>query len=187
MTPPVDLHDLIHRVAARDTGAFGQLYDATSGYVLGLLRRMLADGTMAEEVAQEVYVQVGRTAATFDPARASAWSWLALAARSRAIDRLRAERSYRGALDGLELDPLTGGGAGSPEQHAILAERGALVRVALADLVPAQRRALELAFFGGLSHSEIAEQTETPLGTVKTRIRTALQRLERSLRPAVSP
>lgn len=182
MTPPADIQDLIVRVASRDAIAFGQFYDATSRYVLGLLRRMLTDGALAEEVAQEVYVQVWRTAASFDPTRGSAWSWLALAARSRAIDRLRAERSYRGALDGLELEPQAGG-AGNPEQHTMLAERGAMVRAALADLVPAQRRALELAFFGGLSHSEIAEQTDTPLGTVKTRIRTALQRLERALQP----
>lgn len=190
MPPPIDLEPLLKRVAARDERSFGRLYDATSPYVFGLLRRMLATVEQAEEVAQEVYVQVWRTAGTFDSSRSSAWSWLAMLARSRAVDRMRADGSYRGALDDLTREPesaAVGNPVEGPERAAERTERGELVRRALRELPPDQRRALEMAFFGGLTHSEIAERINTPLGTVKTRIRTAMMKLRETLGPAVAP
>ncbi|CAN5237380.1 MAG: sigma-70 family RNA polymerase sigma factor [Gemmatimonadetes bacterium] len=188
MPPPFDIEPLVERVAARDERAFRRLYDATSPYLLGLLRQMLATGEMAEEVAQEVYVQVWRTAGRYDPGRGSAWTWLALLARSRAVDRMRADGSYRGALEGFTNEPaasVSESAGGNPERSAERSERGALVRRAMAELSPEQRSALSLAFFAGFSHSEIAERTNTPLGTVKTRIRTAMTRLRESLGPAL--
>ncbi|HUP00755.1 MAG TPA: sigma-70 family RNA polymerase sigma factor [Gemmatimonadota bacterium] len=188
MPPPFELEPLLKRVADRDSRAFSELYDRTSPYVFGLLRRMLATIERAEEVAQEVYVQVWQSAAGFDPDRGSGWSWLAMMARSRAVDRMRADGSYRGALDGLlsETGATTTGNPGEgPERATERSERGELVRRAMAGLPAEQRDALAMAFFGGYSHREIAERTEIPLGTVKTRIRTAMIKLKATLGPVM--
>lgn len=189
MPPASDIGPLIERVAAREERAFRRLYEATSPYVFGLLRHMLATGEMAEEVAQEVYVQVWRTAPSFDSGRGSGWSWLAMMARSRAVDRMRADGSYRGAIEGLAGEPATnptGSPADSPDRATELAERQAMVHRALRALPVEQRLALDMAFFGGLSHREIADRTETPLGTVKTRIRTAMIKLKETLGPELA-
>lgn len=173
------------RVAEGETQALAELYDATSRYVFGILRRMLWSAESAEEVAQEVYLQVWKTAGSFDPQRGSAWSWLALLTRSRAIDRMRADGSYRDAVEDLQRTAtrtsMEEGTEGNHLQDIARSERAEVVHAALRDLPGDQRRALELAFFGGLSHREIAERTETPLGTVKTRIRTALLKLRERL------
>lgn len=185
---PPAIEPLMRRVASRDSQALAELYDRTSPYVFGLLRRMLATAEQAEEVAQEVYIQVWRTAGTFDPERGSAWSWLVMMARSRAVDRMRADGSYRGALESLERDALTGPGltpGGRPDRDAALAERSTLVREALGTLPAEQAEALTLAFFGGLSHREIADRTGMPLGTVKTRIRAAMMKLHERLAPVI--
>lgn len=178
--PLIDLESLIARMASGDRRAFGLFYDRTGSFVFGLLLRMLRDGHAAEEVAQDVYVQLWRTAATFDAARSSGLAWVAMVARSRGIDRLRADSSLRTALKsaGEELAPRSGP---DPAEETSLRERRARVRAAVNALPPEQREALELAFFHGLTHSEIASRTATPLGTVKTRIRAALAKLERLL------
>ena len=146
---------------------------------------MIWSAEVAEEVAQEVYVQVWNSAASFDPRRASAWSWLALLTRSRAIDRMRAEGSYRAVVDDLERSGSPAAEAteadASPVRDIARSEEAEVVRAALRELPREQRHALELAFFGGLTHREIAERTDTPLGTVKTRIRTALLKLRERL------
>ena len=173
------------RVAEGETQALAELYDATARYVFGILRRMLWSAESAEEVAQEVYLQVWKTAGSFDPERGSAWSWLALLTRSRAIDRMRADGSYRDAVDDLQRIASRTSMEEEPDgnllQDIARSERAEVVHAALRDLPGDQRRALELAFFGGLSHREIADRTETPLGTVKTRIRTALLKLRERL------
>jgi RNA polymerase sigma-70 factor (ECF subfamily) len=187
LPPTIEIQHLLSRVSDGDSRALADLYDATAIYVFGILRRMLWSAESAEEVAQEVYLQVWKTARSFDPERGSAWSWLALLTRSRAIDRMRAESSYRDAVDDLvlrqPLSDLPGGPGGRPHQEAAASERAELVREALGALPGDQRRALELAFFGGLTHREVAERTDTPLGTVKTRIRTAMQKLRERLEP----
>jgi RNA polymerase sigma-70 factor (ECF subfamily) len=145
---------------------------------------MLGGREAAEEVAQEAYLQAWRTAGSFDPDRGSGWTWLAMLARTRALDRIRADRAYGSALDRLKAvpqgavdpDPVPG-----PDQRAILDERRARVQRALEGLPREQAGALRLAFFGGLSHREIAERTGIPLGTVKTRIRTGLTKLRDAL------
>jgi RNA polymerase sigma-70 factor (ECF subfamily) len=180
VAPPDDIEALISRLAARDTRAFASFYDRTTGFVFGLLLRILGDRDVAEEVAQEVYLQLWRTAGTFDAGRSSALAWIATVARSRAIDRLRADASQRNAVQGLagqpgRVEPPT------PEEEASLRERRVRVLEALRSLPAEQRSAIELAFFEGLSHSEIARKTDTPLGTVKTRIRAAIGRLEQAL------
>ena len=185
LPPTIEIQPLLMRVAERDARALAELYDATARYVFGILRRMLWSGESAEEVAQEVYLQVWKTAGSFDPQRASAWSWLALLTRSRAIDRMRADGSYRDAVEDLQrvATRATSGGEseGNLLQDISRSERAGVVHTALRELPGDQRRALELAFFGGLSHREIAERTDTPLGTVKTRIRTGLQKLRERL------
>ena len=185
LPPTIEIQSLLLRVSEGDRQAFAELYDATARYVFGILRRMLWSAEAAEEVAQEVYVQVWKSAAGSDPLRASPWSWLALLTRSRAIDRMRAEGSYRAVVDDLER-------SGSPEAEAAepgasplrdiaRAEETEVIHAAMRELPREQRHALELAFFGGLTHREIAERTDTPLGTVKTRIRTGLLKLRERL------
>jgi RNA polymerase sigma-70 factor (ECF subfamily) len=183
VAPPNDIEALVERLAARDTRAFAVFYDRTAGFVFSLLVRILNDREAAEEVAQEVYLQLWRTARTFDPRRSSALGWIATVARSRAIDRLRADASRRNALHGLAFEPSGPIANPSPAEEASLRERRARVLEAVRSLPPEQRSAIELAFFQGLSHSEIARETDTPLGTVKTRIRAAIAKLEQALEP----
>ncbi|HET6617635.1 MAG TPA: sigma-70 family RNA polymerase sigma factor [Gemmatimonadota bacterium] len=184
LPPATEIQSLLMRVAEGETQALAELYDATARYVFGILRRMLWSAESAEEVAQEVYLQVWKTAGSFDPERGSAWSWLALLTRSRAIDRMRADGSYRDAVDDLQRIATRSSmeeSDGNLLQDIARSERAEVIHAALRDLPGDQRRALELAFFGGLSHREIADRTETPLGTVKTRIRTALLKLRERL------
>jgi RNA polymerase sigma-70 factor (ECF subfamily) len=180
VAPPDDIEGLIERLAARDGRAFATFYDRTSAFVFGLLLRVLGDREAAQEVAQEVFLQLWRTATTFDAARSSGLGWIATVARSRAIDRLRADASLRSAVQRMADEPPRSQGP-SPEEETSLRERRARVREALASLPPEQRSTIELAYFEGLSHSEIASRTDTPLGTVKTRIRAGIGKLEQSL------
>lgn len=180
MAPPDDIEGLIAKLAARDARAFGDLYDRTVGFVFGLLLRILNDRDAAEEVAQEVYLQLWRNAATFDPARSSALAWIATIGRTRALDRLRAEGSRRLAMQGLGQQPPPTRPP-NPEEEASLGERREKVLGALETLPAEQRSTIELAYFAGLTHTEIASRTGTPLGTVKTRIRAAIEKLEQAL------
>ena len=182
--PTNDIVGLLRGTAAGDRGSFAELYDETSPYVFGILLRMLADREQAEDVAQEVYLQAWRTAGSFDERRGSGWTWLAMMARSRALDRIRAERSYGRALEHLEADPAAGADPNpgpDPDRETVMGSLRERARAALNALPEEQAHALRLAFFGGLSHREIAERTGIPLGTVKTRIRTALTKLREAL------
>lgn len=173
-------------MAARDERAFAEFYDATSAMVFGLLVRQLQDRAQAEDVAQEVYLQLWRKAGSFDPDRGSAWSWIVIMARSRAIDALRSDRSYGSALSELEVRPTSqpmGSRETLPDRAADMAEQRGLVQEALESLSPPQRETIEAAFFQGWSHREIAERTGVPLGTVKGRIRGAFGILDGLLRP----
>lgn len=190
MSQGSELTRQIKRIADGDRDAFASFYDETSSFVFGLLLKILDDRDKAEDVAQEVYTQIWRTAPTYNPARSSPWTWVAMIARSRALDRTRSEGSYSDAMDELEGRPgtdLLTTGFRNPEEAATLSERREMVQDALGDLPDPQLHALTLAFFQGLSHREIADRTETPLGTVKSRIRSGLQKLERKLTPLVDP
>jgi RNA polymerase sigma-70 factor, ECF subfamily len=177
--------ELIRCVAAGDSDALATLYDATSRTVYGLLLRILADASAAEEVLLDVYTQVWRQAAAYTEERGTPLAWLTTIARSRAIDRLR-----RGRLERKLTEPLdaivqgAGTTSASAENDLRLSELGAVVKAALDALAPEQREVIELAYYGGLSHSEIAAARNLPLGTVKTRTRLGLMRLREMLRPA---
>lgn len=169
-------HDaaLIERMRAGDQSAMGDLYDRYSGVVYGVALRVLGNTTAAEDVVQEVFLQLWRNPQAFDADRGRLAPWLAVIARNRAIDLLR-KRPMEDDID--ELPISTGVNL---EDEA--AERIAInkVREALAQLPQDQRRLLEMAFFEGLTHSEIAGKTGEPLGTVKTRIRSGLLALRKA-------
>jgi RNA polymerase sigma-70 factor, ECF subfamily len=176
--------DRMRRIEARDADALGELYDLHGGRLLGLTQRILGAGGEAEEVVQEVFLYVWRAAASFDPNRGSVLTWLLIAARSRAIDRLRARRpASRGPTRSLEE---IGEGPASPhdvEADSVGRQWESLCRSAIGQLPEEQRRALELAYFEGLTQEEIAQKTGTPLGTVKTRVRLGLMKLRERMRP----
>ena len=182
--PPDDpLEKLVGRMAAGQEGALGELYDATSPRVFGLTLRILGDRAAAEEATIDVYTQVWKQTGRYDPAKGTVLAWLLILGRSRAIDILRSrarraeqESSFAASLD--LSDPAPG-----PEQASSEAERARRVRLALRSLPGEQRAALEVVYFGGLSHREAAEALSQPLGTVKTRVRTGLATLHRALTP----
>ena len=175
---------LMARVEGRDADALAELYDRHAARLLGLARRVLGDGGEAEEVLQEVFLFVWRSAASFDPARGSALTWLLIVTRSRAIDRLRMRRGGS-RPEVRSLEDLAESPASTEDVEANSAGRqwDALCRSAVGQLPEDQRRALELAYFEGLTHQEIADRTSTPLGTVKTRVRLGLMKLRERLRP----
>ena len=169
-------------MARGEASAVADLYDRHARAVYSLALRMLDDAAEAEDVVQDVFTQAWRQAGLYDPARAPVVGWLLVIARARTLDRLRARRS-RVALVGAGPDAATVVDL-SPGQdvQAIGREQGSKVRAALAALSAAQREAIELAYYKGLSQSDIAERLEQPLGTVKTRIRSGLLKLRELLR-----
>ena len=170
---------LMQRIAAGDQAALATLYDRYSSILYSVAKRVLTDAGAAEEILQDVFLQVWRNASRFDPQRGSLSGWLLVTARNRAIDQLRRRVSQDPgtAPERLEM-PGT-----SLEASASQNEMIARVKAALGGLAPGQREALELAYFEGLTHSEIAERSGEPLGTVKTRLRSALQALKKALNP----
>jgi len=169
------------RLAAGDRDAVAELYDRHAARVFALARRILRNESDAEDVVQDVFSQVWRTARQYETARGTVAGWLLVIARTRAIDRLRA-RTIRPETTEAPLDAMAASAVPAPDQ-LVSDEQAGRVRRALAALPDDQRLSLELAYFEGLTQSEIADRLGTPLGTVKTRIRTALITLRRSLRP----
>jgi RNA polymerase sigma-70 factor (ECF subfamily) len=174
---------MIKGVAEGDDQALASLYDATSRTVYGLLLRILSDPSTAEEVLLDVYAQVWRQAGSYSAERGRPLAWLTTIARSRAIDRLRRGRQEHQLTVPLEEASRAARGA-SVEEGVLAGEVGAVVRAALDSLAPEQRDVIELAYYGGMSHSEIAAARGLPLGTVKTRTRLGMMRLREMLRPA---
>jgi len=178
-----DLVSLVELVATGDQSALAALYDATNRLIYSLVLRVLGDMSSAEEVLIDVYTQVWRQAASYDANRGAPLAWMATIARSRAIDRLRSgwqEQRRKESLDVLGDAPSN---ASSPEESAAASELQKLVREALNVLTPEQRQVIELAYYSGLSHSEIAEKLNQPLGTVKTRTRLGMMKLRDALAP----
>jgi RNA polymerase sigma-70 factor (ECF subfamily) len=176
--------DAMRRMAAGDGGALAELYDRHGRSMFSLAVRILSDQSDAEEIVQDVFAQAWRQAARYDTTRAAVVAWLLMMTRSRAIDRLRARRGQP-PLQGdapaawREVADVT-----TPVDVALLtADQIARVRSELASLPDAQRAAIELAFHEGLTHMEVAERLEQPLGTIKTRIRLGLLRLRAALLP----
>jgi RNA polymerase sigma-70 factor (ECF subfamily) len=175
---------LIRRIAEeRHEESFSRLYDLHAPLLFGLACRILGQGTDAQDVLQEVFLQVWRKAVDFDASKGSARTWLIVLTRSRCLDRLRRKARRQGH----EL-PLREGGA-EPSEPAVastaleLSETGLAVRQALAELPEPQRKAIEASYFDGLSQSEIAQKTGEPLGTVKTRMRLGMLKLMELLKP----
>jgi len=187
MSPRRDDPDgaLMARVEARDADALAALYDRHAARLLGLARRILGEGGEAEEVLQEVFLFAWRAAASFDPSRGRVSTWLLIATRSRAIDRVRVRSSSSrpGGTRRLEELPVEPAAAEDVERASADRQWEAACRSAVRDLPEDQRRVLELAYFEGLTQQEIAERTATPLGTVKTRARLGLMKLRDRLRP----
>src|SRR4249919_1669079 len=159
--------ELIDRVVARDASAIGDLYDRHSRLLFGLILRIIRDRSEAEEILQEVFVQVWTRAETYNVSLGPPAAWLVRIARNRAIDRLRANAVRLRAVEAAPVpDPVQ-----SPESSAGVSEQQRAVARAL-DTLPADQRVLiEQAYFQGLTQSELAEKFALPLGTVKTRIR----------------
>lgn len=171
-----DLAELLRRSARGDEAAFATLYDATSSRLHGLVLRVVRDPAQAEEVTQEAFLDIWRTAARFDPARGSALSWLMTIGHRKAVDRVRSAESSRGRDTSYhQRNAAVAHDATADAAHASL--EATRVRSALAQLTDAQREALSLAYFGGYTHTEVASMLDLPVGTAKTRIRDGLIRL----------
>lgn len=175
--------DALLRAAQGDQRAFAELYDMMSARVFGLILRVVVDRSQSEEVLQEVFLEAWQTATSFDTDRGRARSWLLTIAHRRAVDRVRASQASRrrdlvaGARDLAESRPAV------DDEVALLIDAGSAIS-ALNELPELQRRTIVLAYFGGYSQSEIAALLDTPLGTIKTRIRDGLSRLRRELEAA---
>ena len=174
--------DALQRMAGKDASAVGALYDRHARAVYSLACRILRDRVEAEDVVQEVFAQAWRQASTYDPRRATPVAWLLMIGRSRAIDRLRSRKGHNQSSSLTDALPEIPAHDEDPESHVIGADDAGRVRAALEGLVENQRKAIELAYYEGLSQSEIAERLREPLGTVKTRIRTGLLKLREALR-----
>jgi RNA polymerase sigma-70 factor, ECF subfamily len=176
---PIEDDGLVARVADGDTDALRQLYERHGGIVFGLAYRLVGDRQGAEECTQDVFVALWRGAASYDPARSRVSTWLYAITRNRSLDLIR-----RRAVRPVELMDSPPSRDQSPDASEIAAasERAERVSAALAELPEPQLEVLKLAYFEGLSHSEIAERLGIPVGTVKSRVRLALERL-RALAP----
>ena len=152
-----------------------QVYDRYSSVVYAVALRVLGDTAAAEDVLQEIFMQLWRDPGSFNASRGNLAPWLAVIARNRAVDVLRKRRPQTEISEALvSIEPDLAGEA----ERGRLAEK---VRAVLKDMAPSQRQALEMAYFEGYSHSEISEKTGEPLGTIKTRIRTGLMLLRKAV------
>lgn len=182
------LHDqelgrLIVQTAQGDQAALATLYDRTSPQVYGLILKILGNREAAEEVTLDVYTQVWRQAHTYDQTRGTPGGWLMALARTRAIDRFRAGAAERGRIESLDAVEFCASDGETPEQDLAGQERRRYVQQALTRLTAEQRQAIALAYFYGLSQSEIADKLQLPLGTVKTRMRLGMIKLREALAP----
>jgi RNA polymerase sigma-70 factor (ECF subfamily) len=168
---------LIRRIAARDQNALSELYNAYGGMVYGLTYRILQNSTFAEEVTQDIFLTIWNQASRWDSARGTLIAWMLSIARNAAIDRLRQEqrRPLRTAVDLDDMLEMIGvtGTVDDPVWHD-----GRLLRTLMERLPAEQADAIRLAFFEGLSHTEISDRLRLPLGTVKTRVRLGMQKLK---------
>jgi RNA polymerase sigma-70 factor (ECF subfamily) len=167
--------DAISRIVRGERGALRALYDEYAGRAMTIAGRVLGSTAEAEELVQETFLEIWRRAPEYEKERGAPGAWIAALARSRAIDRLRARRRSDRATQALGSEPQP-----EPDLPALSAQRRQerdRVRTALHTLPEAQRRAIELAYFSGLTQAEIADKLGEPLGTIKTRIRTAMEKL----------
>ncbi|MFI5497245.1 sigma-70 family RNA polymerase sigma factor [Actinoplanes sp. NPDC051859] len=182
---PLDAGDLLRATARGDEAAFEKLYDLVAPRVYGLIRRILRDPAQAEEVAQEVLVEVWRTAARFDSGRGSATAWVLTIAHRRAVDRVRSEQAST-----VRTMKVGAASVDTPYDEVADEVSGRLerqqVRHCLDDLTELQRQAVTLAYYQGHSYREVAELLDTPLPTIKTRMRDGLIRLRDCMNTGVT-
>jgi len=173
--------DLLRRIAAQDRAALAEFYDQTAGVLYATTLRMLGDASEAEEVVQDVFVQIWTKAASYDAKLGKPFHWALGIARNRSIDRLRS-RQRRSRVFQEATEEVVASVAPEVDTPALLgADEAAKVQSAVKSLPPDQRRVIELAFFNGLTHAEIAESLHEPLGTVKARIRRGMMKLRENL------
>jgi len=168
---------LLLRLQARDETALGALYDVHGALLYGVAVRIVRDAAEAEDVVQETWMQVWRNAASYDPRRGTVAAWLLTLARSRALDRWRAAAARQRAVQAAENEAPPPPVVADPETTSAQAQLASRLTQAMATLSPDHRRVLELAYFGGLSQSEIATRLGAPLGTVKSWTRQGLSKL----------
>ena len=177
---------LLRRIAARDRQALAEFYDQTAGTLFSTAIRILGDAHEAEEVIQDAFLQIWGKAARFDASLGAPFYWALSITRNRAIDRLRArQRRVRLADELHEAAAADSLPLASPFQSALSEEDLAAVRSAVSGLPGEQRQAIEMAFFGGLTHAEIADALHEPLGTIKARIRRGMLKLRERLQAYV--
>jgi RNA polymerase sigma-70 factor, ECF subfamily len=178
VTPLSGLAALVEQMAQGRQEALARLYDETSSVLNGLLLRILERPEDAEEVLLDVYMKAWKYAARYSEKRGSVQAWLMIMARNAAIDRIRQKRAQPKTLAfEPEATPEPESTEASPEEQTAERERRRKVQIVLRELPPEQREVVELAFFGGLTHAELAERLREPLGTIKSRIRMGLIRL----------
>ena len=177
---PTNPNDLLARIATGDQAAFGALYDQMAPRVLGLIRRLLKDHAQSEEVTQEVFLEIWQTATRYDSAKGGASTWMLTMAHRRAIDRIRASQSTRDrdTRIGIRDYPTEYDSVAESVETTVESER---VKKAMERLTELQRQAIQLAYYGGYSHSEVADLLKVPIGTVKTRLRDGMIRLRDEL------
>lgn len=179
---------VVHRIGKGDHSALGALYDLHGRAVYSLALRIVGDPAEAEEVAQDVFLQVWRAPGRYDKGRATVAGWLLMMTRSRSIDRVRARQARPiGSVTGEIAIATMADGAVGQEATVITGQAVERLKAALKDLPNAMRAAIELAYYEGLTQSAIAERLGEPLGTVKTRMRTGLQKLRLALGPDATP
>lgn len=181
-TGATSLEDLLAQVALGNRAAFAALYQATANRLFGICLRVLAQRPEAEDALQDVYTTVWRKAAQFDRAKASAGAWLAMIARNKAIDRLRAMPLQQGRV-AFEIADEVEDSAPSPAQAVQTATERAQLEHCLERLEPKRRSLIRAAFFDGLTYEELAARIEAPLGTIKSWIRRGLLQLRECLDP----
>ena len=169
--------ELIRRMAGGDRDAFAAFYDAYAALAFGLIRRILRNAAEAEEVLQEVFWEIWRSAADYDPKRGSPEAWVVMRAKSRGIDRARSIRRRGEMTAGSPTPALTAVRQGPEQDPGVSIEQRGSVRGALGQLPQNQREIIELAYFDGLTQTEISERLKQPLGTVKTRMRLGMEKL----------
>jgi RNA polymerase sigma-70 factor (ECF subfamily) len=176
---------LLQRIAIGDSAALGLFYDAYSSVLFGLALRILNDHKEAEDVLQEVFLQVWDKAVTYDPSLGRPLAWVITLTRNKAIDRLRSAQRRLKLFDeaGGEIEAESAASTPTAVDKAVTSERANLVCGALKRLPPEQKHAIELAFFTGLTQSEIAAALNEPLGTIKARIRRGMLKLREELEP----
>ncbi len=178
--PVPDLDRLLLAAGRGDRQAFAAVYDADAGQVFGLVRRVVRDDAISEEVTQDVFLEVWRTAPRFDPDRGRATTWVLTMAHRRAIDRVRSEQAHRDRTERAGIAARRPAYDATADEVEVRDDHRR-VNAALVAMTDLQREAVELAYFDGLTYRQVAEKLGVPLGTVKTRMRDGLSRVRNAL------